>query len=298
MHGTIDALNIISAYKSYHNFLSKKEKAYDISFTSEESKMLEYLSKIIAPGKRILEVDVLNAICSTDDVFDAILHDIEPNLTQNAIDNITALFDGSFYKNRPALIRDGCIEEHFHQMLANDEFYEAVVELMELGRQNNDLLYSELYEDTNFALNRMYTYDDVCRLMNWAADVNAQNIGGYKYDARTNTFSVFINYVKGEEVIESQRYEDHFESRNSLVALSKSTEDRNSKNMVRVRDHVSNGTDIHLFVRKNKNDEGSKEFYYLGKMDFIGFINDERPVKVRYRLRNEVRADLYDYFNS
>ena len=66
--------------------------------------------------------------------------------------------------------------------------------------------------------------------------------------------------------------------------------------MVRVRDHKKNGTEIHLFIRKNKDDEGSKEFYYLGKIDFESFVNDETPVKIRYKLREEVRFDLYEYF--
>ena len=168
---------------------------------------------------------------------------------------------------------------------------------MELGKENN-LQYCPTYRGTNFVLNKMYTYDDVCRLMNWSANVNAQNIGGYKFDSITNTFSIFINYVKGDEVPESQRYEDHFENRHTLIAISKSTESKNAKNMVRVRDHIKNGTRIHLFVRKNKDDEGSKEFYYLGEVDFVSFMNDETPVKIRYRLKDEVRTDLFDYFVS
>ena len=66
--------------------------------------------------------------------------------------------------------------------------------------------------------------------------------------------------------------------------------------MIRVRDHKLNRTAIHLFVRKNKDDEGSKEFYYLGKMDFECFMNNETPVKIKYKLKEEVRFDLYEYF--
>ena len=97
---------------------------------------------------------------------------------------------------------------------------------------------------------------------------------------------------------EWKRYEDRFENRNTLIALSKSQEGRDSKNMVRVRDHKENGMPIHLFVRKNKNDEGSKEFYYLGMMDFAGFLTDGKPVEIRYRLRDAVRSDIFDYLLS
>ncbi len=299
MHGTIDALNIVSKHKSYHNFLCKKEKEYDITFNEQESKMLEYLSKIIAPGKRCLEIQVLEGLCDGFEDFRELLSIINPKMSKNAVNNITAVFSGEFYKNSPALVENGIVGNDFLKMISNPEFMDAISDLIALGKENNELFYSDLYDDTNFVLNGMYTYADVSRLMNWPADVDRkQNIGGYKFDYDTKTFSVFINYVKGDDVVESQRYEDHFESRNSLVALSKSTEKKNAKNMIRVRDHISNGMDIHLFVRKNKKDKGSKEFYYLGKMDFVTFMNDEKPVKIRYRLRNEVRVDLYDYFNS
>ena len=107
-----------------------------------------------------------------------------------------------------------------------------------------------------------------------------------------------LELIKGEDVVESQRYEDHFVSRSTLVALSKSNESRDSKRMQIVANSKIGGTQIHLFVRKNKNDSRSKEFYYLGRMDFVRFLNDERPVEIEYRLREEVRADLFDYLNA
>ena len=33
-------------------------------------------------------------------------------------------------------------------------------------------------------------------------------------------------------------------------------------------------------------------------MDFVLFMNDEKPVKIRYRLKDGVRVDLFDYFVS
>ena len=35
---------------------------------------------------------------------------------------------------------------------------------------------------------------------------NGQNIGGYKYDAKTNTYPVFINYDKDPDISESIKY--------------------------------------------------------------------------------------------
>lgn len=299
-HGSMDIQTLLTKYKTYRTFLTKKEgeKEYPPFETSEE-KVLEYITKIIAPGKRSLEIEVLKLLLDPNNrsrVWVA-LKELHPELDRNAMENIQAVFNGNFYNNDISLTTDNSISKSFLKMLDNKDFAEQIEDMINVGLRKNES-YRATYANTNFVLNQMYTYDDVCRLMNWGANVNAQNIGGYKYDAKTNTFSIFINYVKGEEVAESQRYEDHFENRNTLIAFSKSTENKDAKNMVRVRDHVINGTTIHLFVRKNKNDEGSKEFYYLGELNFVSFLDDNKPVKIQYKLKNEVRSDLFDYFNS
>ena len=38
------------------------------------------------------------------------------------------------------------------------------------------------------------------------------NIGGYKFDKKTKTFPVFINYDKAEDISDTTKYEDHFAS--------------------------------------------------------------------------------------
>ena len=48
------------------------------------------------------------------------------------------------------------------------------------------------------------------------------NIGGYKYDKKTKTFQVFINYDKADNISDTTKYEDHFTSNSSLIAISKS----------------------------------------------------------------------------
>ena len=295
-YGSIDPLKIISKFRTYHNFLTAKDKDYDVKLSEYEEKILEHYSKIIAPGKRSFEIELVELIESRNIAAFESFKDKHPNLDKNAIDNLQSVFNGKFYKSSPKIIDDCGLVTNDYYSLTGESFHSSVQELIDLGKYNNEREYSDTYDDTDFVLYKMYTYEDVCRFMNWDHNINAINIGGYKFDSKTNTFCVFINYVKDEKVVESQRYEDHFENRNTLIALSKSLESKDSKNMVRVRDHKANGTTIHLFVRKNKNDEGSKEFYYLGKMDFESFVNDETPVKIRYKLHDEVRFDLYEYF--
>lgn len=295
-YGSIDPLKIISKFKSYYSFLRAKDKDYpDPMLSDYEDSLLEFFSKIIAPGKRHLEIEVIELIESGNRYPIQTLKEHHPELGKNSIENIGAVFGGTFFKNSPVVInKDGGISEDYWAC-TGPAYHGFVKELLELAEDNYARRFSDRYDDTDFVLNQLYTYEDVCRFMNWDHNINALNIGGYKYDEKTNTFCVFINYVKDDNVVESQRYEDHFENMNTLIALSKSLENKDSKNMTRVRDHKVNGTAIHLFVRKNKDDKESKEFYYLGKMDFVEFVDNGTPVKIRYKLREEVRFDLYEY---
>ena len=60
------------------------------------------------------------------------------------------------------------------------------------------------------------------------------------------------------------------------------------------------GTFIHIFVRKNKDDKISKEFYYLGKGNIVSISQDYMannvPVcEIKYQLDQPVRKDIYDF---
>lgn len=298
-YGSIDALNLLSKYKSYHNFLKTKDNQYSVSFDSDKEDYLDFITKIAAAGKRRLEVEALELLMNDTEDLESDLRSIG---VETSGKNLIQVLDGSFYTSNVVLVENCEGKYHasnkFRTMMNDAAFSEHVRQIIELGRSNWTELYSDTYEGTDLVLNMRYTYEDVCRFLNWPKNLNAQNLGGYFYHKETKTFPVFINYVKGEDVVESQKYEDRFENRNTLIALSKSNENRNSARMKVVENSMANGDDIHLFVRKNKKDKGSKEFYYLGKMMFAQFIDDDKPVQIEYKLKNDVRQDLYDYFNS
>lgn len=57
---------------------------------------------------------------------------------------------------------------------------------------------------------------------------------------------------------------------------------------------------VHLFVRKNKDDKISKEFYYLGYIqasgrEFVMPNTDKTAVEIEWLLDVPVREDLYEY---
>ena len=83
----------------------------------------------------------------------------------------------------------------FAKMLENEAFRAEVQTLVDFGLYRNRRDYAIRYADTFFTLNAKYTYEDVCRILNWDKGEVALNIGGYKYDAKTKTYPVFINYI-------------------------------------------------------------------------------------------------------
>ena len=59
---------------------------------------------------------------------------------------------------------------------------------------------------------------------------------------------------------------------------------------------------IHIFIRKNKDDKNSKEFYYLGLAYFQDIkqveMNNKPICEILYKLDQPVRDDIFDYIIS
>ena len=186
--------------------------------------------------------------------------------------------------------------------LQKEVFSTMMLEIIAFGLYRNKLEYSNRYQNTSFCLYKKYTYEDVCRLLNWEKGEVAQNIGGYKFDEKTKTFPVFINYHKDENISDSIAYEDEFISPSKLLAYSKANRKVSSKDIATIYNAKQSGVTIELFVRRNKDDAISKEFYYLGRMNAIGEPEemvmkkaDKPVVKIIYALETPVREDIFNY---
>jgi len=62
------------------------------------------------------------------------------------------------------------------------------------------------------------------------------------------------------------------------------------------------GVQMSLFVRKNKDDKTSKEFYYLGKIKATGNTREflmpntqKNAVEIEYHLDTPIKEDIYEY---
>ena len=112
---------------------------------------------------------------------------------------------------------------------------------------------------------------------------------------------------KSLEINDTIRYEDRFVDPSTLVAISKSKRSLVSSDVRVAADSERNGVKMYLFVRKNKDDKESKEFYYLGQIhhepdglleEFVMPNTDVSAVEIEYKLKTPVEKNLYDYLTS
>lgn len=141
--------------------------------------------------------------------------------------------------------------------------------------------------NTSFQLYQKYTYEDACRLLEWEKGEVALNIGGYKFDKKTKTYPVFINYNKSQDISDSINYEDRFESSSQLIAISKSGRTEVSSDVVQAYNAEKDDVEMSLFVRKYKT-VGTPKPIVMGN-------TNKTAVEIKYQLYTPVREDIFDY---
>ena len=322
-YGAIDVSKYFEKFGSYYAFLVKYYgDEYETRLSSSEANIIEFISKKVTNMKRPHELMLLRQLVRMDNRAGVYLEKLwgnfsqQSNLSKGVEESVVRNLTNEFPKEEERKKYMDCVlikstangyqlDDKFQKLLMeNPVFAKMVKDLIEYGIENYKDNYSDTYKDTNFQLYQKYTYEDVCRLLNWKKNMNAQNIGGYFYDAETKTLPVFINYDKTEDAI---AYEDRFVTQAHLIALSKHPRKISSSDA----DHFFKRTEadkdnrILLFVRKNKDDKEAKEFYFLGEVFAQG---EPIPIKmektgddafeINYKLDVPVREDIYEYIVS
>lgn len=325
-YGEMDVIRIFdnNSLGSYYKFLVKYEKDYKIRLSQEEEKIVEFISKKLANGKRIQELQLLKRTLlyanglSKCGLFTGLSQDLltyGKSISKEQQENIINVMTNEFPAGSSKKTYSQCVfiekegndykpTKTFLEMLSNRDFYNVIKELVDFGISRYERDYKQSYDVTDFVLYQKYTYEDVCRLLNWEQNEVPLNIGGYKYDKKTKTFPVFINYDKSEDISDTTKYEDHFVPgfRDRLIAISKSGRSLQSEDVQNFLKAKERGIRVELFVRKNKDDKISKEFYYLGHMTASGNTKEftmpntqKTAVEIEWILDVPVREDIYEY---
>ena len=327
-YGEMDVLRIFdnNSLGSYYKFLVKYEKEYHVRLSTTEEKIIEFVSKKLASGKRIHELALINRMFRLGHgligaLQESLQKDYNQSMNQDCMKNVVNIMTNEFPTGTGKATYEECVfleieegenqeieyktSETMTQILRNPDFCTILKELVEFGIERYRANYSRRYQDTNLVLYQKYTYEDACRLLNWENNEVPLNIGGYKLDKKTKTFQVFINYDKADDISETIKYEDHFVNNSILIAVSKSGRNLESEDVQNFLKAKERGIDVHLFVRKNKDDKISKEFYYLGRMTASGQAQvftmqntDKTAVEIECLLDTPVREDIYQYITN
>ena len=266
-YGEMDVLRIFdnNSLGSYYKFLVKYEKEYTIRLSEDEEKAIEFISKKLASGKRIHELELLKRTLQYRHGIIGRLRkhlsekyhcEMDEHCTENVINMMTNEFPRGAAKKTYAQCvflkkeqDDYGISDSYEKMLQNPEFCAILEELVDFGIARYKVNYSHQYQDTNLVLYQKYTYEDVCRLLNWEKNDVPHNISGYQYDTKTRTFPIFINYDKKENISDTIKYEDRFIAENRLIAISRSRRNMNSKDVQNFLKSTERGIDVQLFVK-------------------------------------------------
>ena len=325
-YGEMDVIRIFdnNSLGSYYKFLVKYEKDYKIRLSQEEEKIVEFISKKLANGKRIQELQLLKRTLlyanglSKCGLFTGLSQDLliyGKSISKEQQENIINVMTNEFPAGSGKKTYSQCVfiekegndykpTKTFLEMLSDRDFYNVIKELVDFGISRYERDYKQSYDVTDFVLYQKYTYEDVCRLLNWEQNEVPLNIGGYKYDKKTKTFPVFINYDKSDVISDTTKYEDHFVPgfRDRLIAISKSGRSLQSEDVQNFLKAKEREIRVELFVRKNKDDKISKEFYYLGHMTASGNTKEftmpntqKTAVEIEWILDVPVREDIYEY---
>lgn len=199
-YGEMDVIRIFdnNSLGSYYKFLVKYEKEYTIRLSEDEEKVIEFVSKKLASGKRIQELQLLKRILvytrgiSKIGLFAGLENDLKSYgkvMSKDQQENIIHVMTNEFPAGSGKKTYAQCVfiekddsdykpAKSFAEMLANNDFYNILKELVDFGISRYKRDYSKTYGQTDLVLYQKYTYEDVCRLLNWEQNEVPLNIGG------------------------------------------------------------------------------------------------------------------------
>ena len=170
-YGEMDVIRIFdnNSLGSYYKFLVKYEKEYKVRLSENEEKVIEFVSKKLANGKRIQELKMLKRMlayargASKFGLFAGLSEDMKEYgkaVSQNQRENLVNIMTNEFPAGSGKKTYSQCvfIEEdgsdykptkNFIQMMSDNDFYEILQELVEFGIHRFERNYKDTYGQTD-----------------------------------------------------------------------------------------------------------------------------------------------------
>ncbi|MCQ2546933.1 MAG: DEAD/DEAH box helicase [Clostridia bacterium] len=316
-YGEVDPLLIIDKFNSYHNFLQYCEEDYNIEFTEAEKKVLEFISAYLVNGKRLEELLLLKMLVDgqivTDESFKRRIEEVGEVFNKLSFDSAVRVISKDFLvlneRNKYKLVDilaafdlNYIAAETFRGMLKNEEFKEALIELIELGNARYNDKYKN-HDENNLVLYEKYSRKDVCRILNWDKDESATVYG---YRIKHDTCPIFVTYNKDAEAIaKSTDYPDGFVNEGLFKWATRNRVTLEHNEAQQIINYKQNNLCIPLFLKKS--DGEGTDFYYMGTVRPSDWeqttIEDDKGrelpiVHFYFDMDHPVRNDVYEYFEE
>ena len=150
-YGEMDVLRIFdnNSLGSYYKFLVKYEKEYTIRLSKDEETVIEFVSKKLASGKRIHELEMLKRLLKYQHgimglLMKSLLDNYNCSMDDNCAENVVNMMTNEFptsaakktYSQCVFLEKEGedyRVSKSFGEMLQNEDFYNILEELIDFG---------------------------------------------------------------------------------------------------------------------------------------------------------------------
>ncbi|MBK7762896.1 MAG: DEAD/DEAH box helicase [Bacteroidetes bacterium] len=327
-HGSRDPFLYVLNSKSYFNFVLSKESTLLDKVSSHEVKLLELLSVEINNSKRIEESLILQQCIFNNQIEVAKVQEIilatykyyvNSETIESAIRNLNFEFITETKNKKLVSVNEKyalkiiqknnnqlTLHPSFKELLSNQIFSNFLKDSIDYSLKTYNNLFKLHNYFGGFILYRKYSRKDVFRILNWAKNPVAQNVGGYIISPDKSNCLIFVNYHKAEGISSSTKYEDGFINNYEFEWMSKSKRTLRSNDVKQIID-AKDKMRLPLFIKKS-NDEGI-EFYYMGDVEPIegGFeetkmSNDsgkEVPVvKIKFLMKQPVEESIYNYITN
>ncbi len=174
-YGEMDVLRIFdnNSLGSYYKFLVKYEKEYHVRLSTTEEKIIEFVSKKLASGKRIHELALINRMFRLGHgligaLQESLQKDYNQSMNQDCMKNVVNIMTNEFPTGTGKATYEECVfleieegenqeieyktSETMTQILRNPDFCTILKELVEFGIERYRANYSRRYQDTNLVL--------------------------------------------------------------------------------------------------------------------------------------------------
>lgn len=324
-HGERDPYQYIQEYDSYYNFLNKVGEKV-VSLDKKSNDLLTFLSKEVLNPIRFVDIHLLGMLIESTEISlqryqENYENDFGQPLSLDVLNHAIHHINGGFLTESGSDKKKITLKENRGYLNI-----EVSTDTIRLGKTLADLIMTDGVKDylkdlctyslqkleasstafasNDFALYQRYSRKDVFRLLNWAENPIAQNVGGYMVSRDRKDCAIFVNYHKEDSISASTKYHDRFISRSEFLWMSKNKRTLGSPDVKSILNQKQHGMRIPLFIKKS-NSEGL-EFFYMGDLTIeensavVKQIKNDKNqavsvVEMKFLVHQPVEKSTYDY---